>query len=166
MADQPHHWAGQSGVGPMSMVKFRQPSHEFTFGVGMNFISYPLVLTPWYKKFVCTCRFWSLLFMHDFSVESKTSGISSLSTSWQDLEARYKSSNEVNMTPRSPRTKPEKMKNFEDPVRKLSNLAEQGASSNPKRNWRQGPTSRWGKTLEVSGTNTGQTRPQAGPKCA
>jgi hypothetical protein len=25
---------------------FRQPSHEFTFGVGMNFISYPLVLTP------------------------------------------------------------------------------------------------------------------------
>jgi hypothetical protein len=27
-------------------VKFRQPSHEFTFGVGMNFISYPSVLTP------------------------------------------------------------------------------------------------------------------------
>jgi hypothetical protein len=27
-------------------VKFRQPSHEFTYGVGMNFISYPLVLTP------------------------------------------------------------------------------------------------------------------------
>jgi hypothetical protein len=27
-------------------VKFRQPSHEFTLGVGMNFISYPLVLTP------------------------------------------------------------------------------------------------------------------------
>jgi hypothetical protein len=32
------------------MVKFRQPSHEFTFGVGMSFISYPLVLTPWYNK--------------------------------------------------------------------------------------------------------------------
>jgi exonuclease III len=28
------------------MVKFRQPSHEFTFVVGMSFISYPLVLTP------------------------------------------------------------------------------------------------------------------------
>jgi hypothetical protein len=27
-------------------VKFRQPSHEFTFGVRMTFISYPLVLTP------------------------------------------------------------------------------------------------------------------------
>jgi hypothetical protein len=27
-------------------VNFRQPSHEFTFGVGMNVISYPLVLTP------------------------------------------------------------------------------------------------------------------------
>jgi hypothetical protein len=27
-------------------VKFRQPCHEFTFGVGMSFIPYPLVLTP------------------------------------------------------------------------------------------------------------------------
>jgi hypothetical protein len=27
-------------------VKFRQPSHEFTFGVGMTFVSYPWVLTP------------------------------------------------------------------------------------------------------------------------
>jgi hypothetical protein len=32
--------------GELLMVKFRQPSHEFTFGVGMTFISYPLVLTP------------------------------------------------------------------------------------------------------------------------
>jgi hypothetical protein len=104
--------------------------------------------------------------MQDFSVESKTSGISSLSTSWQDLEARYKSSNEVNMTPRSPRTKSEKMKNSGDLVRKLSNLAGQGASSNPKRNWRQGPTCRRGKTLEDSRSNTGQRRPWAGPKWA
>jgi hypothetical protein len=44
------------------------------------------------------------------------------------------SSIEVNMTPRSPGTKTEKMKNSEDPVRKLSNLAGQGASSKPKRN--------------------------------
>jgi hypothetical protein len=29
----------------MLMVKIRQPSHEFTFGVGISFI-YPLVLTP------------------------------------------------------------------------------------------------------------------------
>jgi ribonuclease HI len=27
-------------------VKIRQPRHEFTFGVGMTFVSYPLVLTP------------------------------------------------------------------------------------------------------------------------
>jgi hypothetical protein len=27
-------------------VKIRQPSHEFTFGVGMTFVSYRLVLTP------------------------------------------------------------------------------------------------------------------------
>jgi hypothetical protein len=32
--------------GEMLMVKFRQPSHEFTFGVDMSFILYPLVLTP------------------------------------------------------------------------------------------------------------------------
>jgi hypothetical protein len=30
----------------MLTVKFHQPSHEFTFGVGMNFVCYPLVLTP------------------------------------------------------------------------------------------------------------------------
>jgi hypothetical protein len=66
---------------PVLTVKFRQTSHEFTFGVGMDFISYPLVLTPWCNKFVCVCRFWSLVFMHVFSVESKTSGISSLRTS-------------------------------------------------------------------------------------
>jgi hypothetical protein len=106
------------------------------------------------------------VFMQDFSVESMTSEISSLSTSWQDLEARYKSSNEVNMTPRSPRTKPEKMKNFEDPFKKLTNLARRGASFNPKRNWRQGPTCRWGKTLEDLGTETGQRRSWVAPKWA
>jgi hypothetical protein len=104
--------------------------------------------------------------MQDFSVESKTFGISSSSTSWQDLEARYKSSNEVNMTPRSPGTKPEKMKNSEDPVTKLPNLAGQGASSNSRRNWWQGPTCRSRKTLEDSRTNTGQRMPRAGPKWA
>jgi hypothetical protein len=33
-------------MGEMLMVNFHQPSHEFTFGVGMNFIPYPLALTP------------------------------------------------------------------------------------------------------------------------
>jgi hypothetical protein len=61
--------------------------------------------------------------MQGFSIENKTFGISSLSTSRQDLEARYKSSNEVNTTPRSPRTKPEKMEKSEDLPRKLLNLA-------------------------------------------
>jgi hypothetical protein len=64
--------------------------------------------------------------MQDFSVESKTYGISSSSTLWQDLEAQYKSCNEANLTPRSIGTKPEKMTNSEDPVRKVSNLAGQG----------------------------------------
>jgi hypothetical protein len=35
-----------SEKGLLLMVKIRQPSHEFTFGVGMSFIPYPLVLTP------------------------------------------------------------------------------------------------------------------------
>jgi hypothetical protein len=47
------------------------------------------------------CRFWSLVFLQGFSVESKTSGISSSSTLCQDLEAPYKSCNEANLTPRS-----------------------------------------------------------------
>jgi hypothetical protein len=33
-------------MGEMLTVKIRQPSHEFTFIVGMSFIPYPLVLTP------------------------------------------------------------------------------------------------------------------------
>jgi hypothetical protein len=33
-------------MGELLTVKFRQPSHEFTFGVGMTFVSYQLVLTP------------------------------------------------------------------------------------------------------------------------
>jgi hypothetical protein len=33
-------------MGELLTVKIRQPSHEFTFGVGMTFVSYPLVLTP------------------------------------------------------------------------------------------------------------------------
>jgi hypothetical protein len=98
------------------------------------------------------------------SVESKTSGISSLNAWWQDLEARYKSSNEVNMTPTSPGTKPEKIKNSEDPVRKLPNLARQGASSNPKRNWWQGPTCRSGKTQEPTSGKWGRWLGRSGPR--
>jgi hypothetical protein len=33
-------------MGETSTVKFHQPSHEFTFRVGISFIRYPLVLTP------------------------------------------------------------------------------------------------------------------------
>jgi hypothetical protein len=33
-------------IGEMLTVKFRQPSHEFTFGVGISYIPYPLVLNP------------------------------------------------------------------------------------------------------------------------
>jgi hypothetical protein len=33
-------------ISHMLTVKIRQPSHEFTFGVGISFMPYPLVLTP------------------------------------------------------------------------------------------------------------------------
>jgi hypothetical protein len=33
-------------MGEMLTMKFRQRSHKLTFGVGVNFICYPLVLTP------------------------------------------------------------------------------------------------------------------------
>jgi hypothetical protein len=104
--------------------------------------------------------------MQGFSVESKTSGISSSSTLWQDLEAPYKSCNEANLTPRSPGTKPEKMKNSEDLPRKVSNLAGQGATSNSERNIRHGPTCRRGRDVEDSGTDTMRRRRWTGPKWA
>jgi hypothetical protein len=37
---------GASARRAVLTVKIRQPSHEFTIGVGMSFIPYPLVLTP------------------------------------------------------------------------------------------------------------------------
>jgi hypothetical protein len=36
----------ESRAAKLLTVKIRQPSHEFTFGVGISFIPYPLVLTP------------------------------------------------------------------------------------------------------------------------
>jgi hypothetical protein len=106
------------------------------------------------------------VFVQGFSVGSKTSGIISLSTSWQDLEARYKSSNEMNTTPRSPRTQPEKIENSEDLTRKVLNLARQGASSNSERNWWQSPTCKRGRDLEDSGSNAGRRRQRTGLKWA
>jgi hypothetical protein len=37
---------GSHGIAVVLTVKIRQPSHEFTFGVGISFIPCPLVLTP------------------------------------------------------------------------------------------------------------------------
>jgi hypothetical protein len=49
------------------------------------------------------------------------------------------------MTPRSPRTNPEKMENSEDPVRKLLNLAGQGAYLNRGKTYVKGPHAEWGR---------------------
>jgi hypothetical protein len=47
-ARRPESVCGPAALGrrPLLTVKIRQPSHEFTFGVGISFIPYPLVLTP------------------------------------------------------------------------------------------------------------------------
>jgi hypothetical protein len=58
----------------MLTVKIRQPSHEFTFGVGISFIPYPLVLTPWYNKLSCACRFWSLVFIRVLALKARLPG--------------------------------------------------------------------------------------------
>jgi hypothetical protein len=39
-------WRKLHRVRGVLTVKIRQPSHEFTFGVGITFVSYSLVLTP------------------------------------------------------------------------------------------------------------------------
>jgi hypothetical protein len=44
--DEQHPQVNTSKTKPLLTVKFRQPSHEFTFGVGITFIPYPLVVTP------------------------------------------------------------------------------------------------------------------------
>jgi hypothetical protein len=45
-AGQPWSSPRLPSMAPVLTVKIRQPSHEFTFGVGMTFVSYSLVLTP------------------------------------------------------------------------------------------------------------------------
>jgi hypothetical protein len=71
--------------------------------------------------------------MQGLSVEIKTSGKVHQAPCDKTLTL-YKSCNEANMTPRSPGTKPEKMTNSEDLIRKVLNLAGQGATSNSERN--------------------------------
>jgi hypothetical protein len=44
--DPENHQEGKMGGTQLLTVKIHQPSHEFTFGVGISFISFPLVLTP------------------------------------------------------------------------------------------------------------------------
>jgi hypothetical protein len=43
---QKYYWDAPYLFRLVLTVKIRQPSHEFTFGVGMTFVSYSLVLTP------------------------------------------------------------------------------------------------------------------------
>jgi hypothetical protein len=102
---------------------------------------YPL----WYNKFIRACQFWSLVFMQGFSIESKTSGISSSSTLWQDLEARYKSCNEANLTPRRPGTKPKKMTNSEDLARKVSILRDKELHPTRRETDDKGPHAKGGR---------------------
>jgi hypothetical protein len=80
---------------------------------------------------------WSLMFMQEFSVESKTSKPgTSQAMKWTWLQEAQ-----------GPTREDEKLWG---PEQKMLNFAGQGASSKPRRNWRQGPTCRRENTLEDS----------------
>jgi hypothetical protein len=100
--------------------------------------------------------------MHGFIIESKTSGISSSSTLWQDLEDPYKTCNKANLTPRSPGTKPGRWKLWGPTQKSVESC---GTRSYVKLGdkWRQGPTCRRGKDLEDARTDVGQRRQANGP---
>jgi ABC-type uncharacterized transport system permease subunit len=87
-------------------VNFRQPSHKFTFGVGIDLISKLTILTlmiyqvrtrMWFLEFIVYPRIKHI--NENFQVQ-----FNSPSTLQEDHEARYKSRHEVNMTPNDPRT--------------------------------------------------------------
>jgi hypothetical protein len=149
-------------MGEMLTVKICQPSHEFTFGVGISFIPYPLVLTPWYNKFTCACRIWSLLFMQVLALKARLSDkfIKHLvGRLWNPVQVMEWSK----LNSKKSGTWSEKMTNSEDLTRKVSKLARQEAMSNSERNWRQRPTCGRGKDPGSSGTDIKQRRPRAGP---
>jgi hypothetical protein len=109
------------------------------------------------------------VFMQDFSVESKNFGISSLRTSWQYLEAWYNSNNEVNMNPRSPRTKPVKMENSKDPDRKCRILRDKELHLNRGETDVKGLHAEGGrlqKTREATACKGGRGLGQSGPRPA
>jgi hypothetical protein len=83
-------------------VNFHQPSHKFTYNVGIDLLFQPLELPPVYNKFTLACRFWSLLFTQEIYAKEETFGISSSSTLEEDHEARQESIQVMNMTPNDP----------------------------------------------------------------
>jgi hypothetical protein len=88
----------------MLTVNFRQPSHEFTFNVGIYLLFEPLELTPLYNKFTLACQFLILLFTQEIYAEEETFRISSSSTLEKDHEARQESRHLMNMTINDSRT--------------------------------------------------------------
>jgi hypothetical protein len=88
-------------MGELLTVNFCQPSHEFTFSVGIDLISKLTILTL--MIYQVHTRMWFLEFIVYIGLR-ETSRESSSSTLCEDREARHKSRHEVNMTPSGPRT--------------------------------------------------------------
>jgi hypothetical protein len=100
--------------------------------------------------------------MQGFSVESKTSGISSSSTLWQDLEVR--TSHAMKQTwLQEVRDLIQEDDKLRGPNQKSAESCKTRVMPNSERNWWHGPTCRRGKHLEDTGTNVEQRRPRAGP---
>jgi hypothetical protein len=155
------------------MVNFRQPSHEFTFGVGMNFISYPLVLTPLdiTSSFVhvgfgvwCLCRNLALEArlpskVHQVPCDKTLKPGTSQAMKWAWLQEAQGLTREDGK--------------LWGPEQKMLNLAGQRAPSKLQINWLQGPTCRRDNTLEDSrsitrkgGREMGRNGPRpVGPGC-
>jgi hypothetical protein len=134
-------------MGELLAVNFRQPRHEFNFGVGINLISYPLILPHWYNKFTLACRFWSLLFIRTLALNTRL------------LDKVHKAPHQKIMKPstiqdmkwtwlqvaQAPSCEGRKLRG---PRQKMLKLAKQWALSKPRRNWHQGPTCRRVKVPE------------------
>jgi hypothetical protein len=72
----------EQGLSMAEMLTVKTVNLAMSFPSVLAYVLYLIHLykPPWYNKFTCACRFWSLVFMQGFSVESKTSRISSSRT--------------------------------------------------------------------------------------
>jgi hypothetical protein len=95
------------------MVNFCQPSHEFTFNVGINLLFSALELNHHILQVHSFMSILEFIVMQEIYAKEETFGISSSSTLEEDHEARQESRHAMNMTPNDPRTQASTCKSSE-----------------------------------------------------